>query len=331
MTLRSTSSSPSGARHLAVRALACLGAGALAAGSLVLATVDAAGAAAPPLKSANIPDYAGVLENSSSHSLYLLSTEKGSKLHCTGACASIWIPLVVRTSVKKVTAASAVKGKIGFVKRTSSSKQVTFNTYPVYTYTGDTGPNQSTGEGVAADGGVWHLLHASSKSAGSTPYATTLNAANIPATSYKGVLVNSSSHSLYVLSAEKGTTLKCTASCLKIWPPLLVTASTTKISLGGGVDGTIGFVARGAMKQVTFNSYPVYAYTGDNTAVESCGQGLSSYGGTWSLTNAAATTPTATPVTTATGGCGTSYGYGVATVSGNGRRSEVFRASRRHR
>jgi predicted lipoprotein with Yx(FWY)xxD motif len=310
MTLRSTSvTTSSAARRLAGRATACLGAGALAAGSLVLATAGTAAAAAPLLKSANIPNYAGVLENGSSHSLYLLSTEKGSKLHCTGPCTSTWIPVVVKSSVKKVMVASAVKGKIGFVKRSATTRQVTFNSYPVYTYTGDTGPNQSTGEGVAADGGVWHLLHASSKSAGATSYATTLSAANIPSTSYKGVLVNISSHSLYVLSAERGTTLKCTASCLAIWPPLLVAASTTKVSLGGGVDGTIGFVARGAMKQVTFNSYPVYTYSGDSTSLESCGQGVSSYGGNWSLTDAAATSPNTTQVTTATGGCNASYGY----------------------
>jgi predicted lipoprotein with Yx(FWY)xxD motif len=310
MTHRSPSlTTPTRARRLAVRATACLGASALAAGSLVLAVAAPAGAAAPLLKSANIPSYGGVLENGASRSLYLLSTEKGSKLHCTGSCASIWIPVVVKSSVKKVTVAATVKGKIGFVKRNGSTKQVTFNTYPVYTYTGDTGPNQSMGEGIAADGGVWHLLHASAKTAGSTSYATTLSAANIPSTSYKGVLVNSSSHSLYVLSAEKGATLKCTSSCLQIWPPLLVPASTTSVSLGGGVDGTIGFVARGAMKQVTFNSYPVYTYSGDSTTLEACGQGVSSFGGTWSLTDAAATTPGSTQVATASGGCGASYGY----------------------
>jgi predicted lipoprotein with Yx(FWY)xxD motif len=310
MTLRSSHSTPAThASRLTVRATACLGAGALAAASLVLAGAGPAAAATPLLKSANIPNYVGVLENSASRSLYLLSTEKGSKIHCTAACAATWIPLVVKSSVKSVSIAKGVKGKIGFVKRTAKAKQVTFNTYPVYAYTGDSGPNQSNGEGFAADGGVWHLLHAATKSTGATPYAPMLNAANIPTTSYKGVLVNGSSHSLYVLSAEKGTTLKCTGACLTTWPPLLVTSATTSVSLGAGVAGTIGFVARGSMKQVTFNSYPVYAYSGDAAATEACGQGIAADGGTWSLTNASATTANATQVVTASGGCGGTYGY----------------------
>ncbi len=311
MTTRSTQSPV--ALHVgrrAGRAAACLGAGALAAASLVLAGAGPAAAATPFLKSANVPNYAGVLENGASRSLYVLSIERGSKVHCTAACTATWIPLVVRSSVKSVSIGRSVKGKIGFVKRTAATKQVTYNTYPVYTYTGDTGPNQSTGEGVAADGGVWHVVHAATTSVGATPYATMLNAANIPSTSYKGVLVNGASHSLYVLSTEQGATLQCTAACLATWPPLLVTSATTSVSLGAGVDGTIGFVARGSKKQVTFNSFPVYTYSGDATGTEACGQGLTLGGGTWTLASAAATSAGATPVATATGGCsGSGYGY----------------------
>lgn len=310
MPFRSTHSTPTTRPgHRAARAAACLGAGALAAVSLVLAGAGPAAAATPLLKSANIPNYPGVLENSASRSLYLLSAEKGAKLHCTGACAATWIPLVVKSSVTSVAVAKTVKGKIGFVRRTATTKQVTVNAYPVYSYTGDTGPSESLGEGIAADGGVWHLLHAASRSPGATPYATILGAASLPTTTYKGVLVNGSSRSLYVLSAEKGATLRCTSACLATWPPLLVTSATTSVSLGAGVAGTIGFVARGSMKQVTFNSYPVYTYSGDAAAKEACGQGIAADGGTWSLTNASATTADATQVTTASGGCGGSYGY----------------------
>ncbi len=157
-------------RPRAARLTACLGASANAAASLVLAGAGPAGAASPLLKAGNVPNYRGVVEDSASRSLYLLSTEKGAKLHCTGACSSIWTPLVVRSSVRRIAVGEGVKGKIGFVRRTATTKQVTLNTYPVYTYTGDAGPNRSNGEGVAADGGVWHLLHASAASA--TPVAT---------------------------------------------------------------------------------------------------------------------------------------------------------------
>lgn len=293
--------------RLVTRAAACVGVGALGAASLALADAGPAGAAAPLLKSANIPAYAGVLESSSSFSLYLLSNEKGAKLHCTGSCLSTWKPLVVKASVKSVAVAATVKGKIGFVKRTSKTKQVTFNTYPVYSYLGDTGPNQSMGQDVTSNGGTWHLVHATAKSLGATPYLPTLNSTNVAAT-YKGVLANASLHSLYVLSAEKGGKLHCTGSCPTIWPPLLVPNATTSVPLGAGVKGTIGFVSRGSMKQVTFNTYPVYTYSGDSGPRQSCGENIAADGGTWTLASATATAASATPVSpVGSGGCGAGW------------------------
>jgi len=300
-------SSTTRASRLVARAAVSVGVGSLAAASLALAGAGPAGAAGPLLKSANIPAYAGVLENSTSFSLYVLSNEKGAKLHCTGSCLSTWKPLVVKSSVKSVTVARTVKGRIGFVKRTIKTKQVTFNTYPVYTYVGDTGPNQSMGQDVTSNGGIWHLVHAAAKSLGATPYLPALNSTNV-ATTYKGVLANTSLHSLYVLSAEKGGTLHCTGSCVSIWPPLLVPNSTTSVPLSAGVKGTIGFVIRGSMKQVTFNTYPVYTYSGDSGPSQSCGENIAADGGTWTLASATATAASATPVSpVAGGGCGAGW------------------------
>lgn len=304
-------SSTSLAGRLAVRTTACLGAGALAAASLVVVGSGTAAAAAPLLKSANVPSYAGALENNRSFTLYLLSNEKGGKLHCTGSCLATWTPLIVKSNVKTIAVPKNVKGKIGFVKRTATTKQVTFNTYPVYTYTGDTGPNQSTGQDVTSNGGIWHLLHAAAKTAGSTSYLPMLNTTNV-GTTYTGVLANAGGRTLYVLSAEAGGTLHCTGACMSTWPPLLVPSSATaaSVTLGNGVQGTIGFVTRGAMKQVTFNTYPVYTYTGDTGPSESCGESVTADGGVWTLTTAGATTATGTPVhPVGTGGCGTGYGY----------------------
>jgi predicted lipoprotein with Yx(FWY)xxD motif len=297
----SVRSSTSRTRRLTVRTGAFLGVGALAAASLALSGAGPAAAATPLLKSANIANYSGVLENAQSFSIYVLSVEKGAKLHCTGACLSTWRPLVVKSSVKAVSVAKSVKGKIGFVKRTATTKQVTFNSFPIYTFVGDSGPNQSNGEAVSGDGGVWHLAHAAARSAGGTAYAPILNATSV-GTTYTGVLANKASYSLYVLSSESGGTLHCNGSCLSTWPPLLVTAATTKISLGGGVDGTIGFVTRGSMKQVTFNNYPVYTYTGDTGPSQSCGENIKADGGTWTLASAAATSTSATPVAPVSGG-----------------------------
>ena len=103
------------------------------------------------------------------------------------------------------------------------------------------------------------------------------------------ILVDSSHRTLYLLSDEKSGHLHCTGACLTYWAPVLVPKATAKISLGPGVKGKIGFIARTrTMKQVTFNSYPLYRFSGDARAGESNGEGLVSFGGTWDVLRAAA-------------------------------------------
>src|ERR1019366_88242 len=128
----------------------------------------------------------------------ILSTEKNTKLHCVRHCLTVWPPLLVKSSTKSIKLGAGVSGKIGFVKRSSTKKQVTFNSYPVYVYSGDSGPKQSNGEGIHADGGTWTMVHASAKTASATPYARirpTLQSSNTYY--YSNVLANSSAYSLY--------------------------------------------------------------------------------------------------------------------------------------
>lgn len=148
-------------------ALSALAVGALGA-SVVVGT---AGAGPLAIDAASVPHFAGALVNQSSHSLYVLSSEKGGALKCAGACLSTWVPLEVSTSTTSVSLGAGVKGKIGFVARGKSKKQVTFNSYPLYTFAGDSGARQSHGEGVKALGGTWTLVRAAATTASATPFA----------------------------------------------------------------------------------------------------------------------------------------------------------------
>jgi predicted lipoprotein with Yx(FWY)xxD motif len=272
-----------------------------AAASVSLGTllVGASSAATPPfLKSDNVKGYSGVLANTSGRTLYVLSTEKNAKLHCVRHCLTTWPPLLVKTATTSVTLGAGVKGKIGFVKRSATKKQVTFNSYPVYVYSGDTGALQSNGEGIAANGGTWTMVHASATTVPGTPFARirpTLQ--SITTYYYAGVLANSAAHSLYLLSTEQGATLNCTGTCTSTWIPVEVTSDTAPVSHGPNVDGTVGFVSRGTgVWQLTFNSYPIYRYVGDTGATTTDGEGIVAFGGTWYLLNASATSATTTPV-----------------------------------
>ena len=172
------STSESTLRTMKVSRTARLAIVALAASALGATTVATfASASAPTIESANVPHFAGALVNQSSRSLYVLSDERGGRLHCTTSCLSSWLPLEVSTSVKTVSLGAGVKGKIGFVAR-GSKKQVTFNSFPIYTFVGDSGARQSHGEGIKAFGGTWTLIRA----AASTPSATPFNASAKPPT-----------------------------------------------------------------------------------------------------------------------------------------------------
>jgi predicted lipoprotein with Yx(FWY)xxD motif len=132
------------------------------------ATATLAGASGAQLQKITVKPYVGILANAKQHTLYVLSAEKGGSLHCKASCLSIWPPLLVKTAVTKLSLGAGVAGKIGFVKRSSTMKQVAFNGYPLYVFTGDSGPKQVNGQGIAADGGTWYLVNAAAKTASST-------------------------------------------------------------------------------------------------------------------------------------------------------------------
>lgn len=139
----------------------------LALGSLVaVAPVSAATlmSAGDPafLQAANVGTFGQVLTNSHGFTLYGLSDENGGKMACTGQCLQFWPPALVSKSVTKVSLGAGVTGAIGFVTRSATTKQVTFDGYPLYTFVKDTGAGQAHGEGISAFGGTWGLLRASS-------------------------------------------------------------------------------------------------------------------------------------------------------------------------
>ena len=121
------------------------------------------------LISITVTKYGSVLADRSRFTLYLLSTEAGTKLHCkSSACLATWPPLLI-TKGQKISIGSGVKGKVGTVARSSTTLQVTFSGYPVYTFAGDTGPAQTKGEGLVQFGGAWYMLHPAATSPGTTP------------------------------------------------------------------------------------------------------------------------------------------------------------------
>ena len=93
-----------------------------------------------------------ILTNSQGMTLYYRTTDVPPSTVCSGGCAGAWPPLVMSGSGAP-TSATSLSGKLTVVAD-ANGNQVEYNGHPLSTYSGDTGPGQTTGEGV---GGIWHV------------------------------------------------------------------------------------------------------------------------------------------------------------------------------
>jgi predicted lipoprotein with Yx(FWY)xxD motif len=129
------------------------------------------GATAAPL-SVHMTSLGSVLADSSGNTLYMLSSDTPTSTTCTGGCLTIWMPLVAPSSGAP-QAGAGVTATLGVFTRPDGTKQVTAGNHPVYTYSGDSGPGSTTGQGIQSFGGTWSALGASGSAAsGSSGGAT---------------------------------------------------------------------------------------------------------------------------------------------------------------
>jgi len=101
-----------------------------------------------------------VLTSAKGFTLYWFVPDTSTKSNCNGSCAQIWPPVK-----GPATAGTGVTGKLGTITRSDGSTQATYDGHPLYTYAADTAPGQANGNGINANGGVWHEMTASGATA----------------------------------------------------------------------------------------------------------------------------------------------------------------------
>lgn len=104
-----------------------------------------------------------ILTNDKGMTLYYFTADTPTKSACTGACASIW-PALLFSGSGSPTSATSLPGNLTVVQDANGA-QVEYNGHPLYTYSGDTAPGQTNGEGLF---GKWFVA------------TTTLAAASAP-------------------------------------------------------------------------------------------------------------------------------------------------------
>ncbi len=138
----------------------------------------------------------------------------------------------------------------------------------------------------------------------------TISSANVPGVGT--VLVNGQGMTLYLLSSEQGGKLTCTDDngCTKVWPDTELPAGVTSATAGSGVDASKLGTIKGSSGSlyVTYAGWPLYTFAHDTATGQAHGEGIVSFGGTWTTLTPAGTpvTPPAAPATSST----TAYNYG---------------------
>jgi predicted lipoprotein with Yx(FWY)xxD motif len=98
-----------------------------------------------------------ILTDGKGRSLYLFTPEKDGNVQTTPATLKVWQALVLPGAGAMAIGDPEVPGKLGAVTRPDGTRQVTYNEWPLYTFSGDTKPGDVNGQGVANQ---WFLVQA---------------------------------------------------------------------------------------------------------------------------------------------------------------------------
>jgi predicted lipoprotein with Yx(FWY)xxD motif len=93
----------------------------------------------PPAVRVKDDRFGFILQSSNKLPLYYWNREKaaGGKIRCTGECARVWPPLIVKSRSAVPSRMNKVNGKFAVVRRADGRLQVTFRGLPLYAYHDD--------------------------------------------------------------------------------------------------------------------------------------------------------------------------------------------------
>jgi predicted lipoprotein with Yx(FWY)xxD motif len=87
-----------------------------------------------------------VLTNTQGLTLYYFTSDSATQSACSGSCAKIWPPML-STGSGGPTSSTSLTGTLS-VQTDANGNQIEYNGHPLYTYSGDTAPHQTNGEGL---------------------------------------------------------------------------------------------------------------------------------------------------------------------------------------
>ncbi len=102
-----------------------------------------------------------VLVNGKGHTLYMFEPDNQNKVTCTKvSCTAVWPPVTLKQGEKPVAEGAVSQSMLGSVADPASSggRVVTYNGWPLYTYTADSRAGQAHGQALKLNGGLWYVI-----------------------------------------------------------------------------------------------------------------------------------------------------------------------------
>ncbi|MGW3570560.1 SCO0930 family lipoprotein [Streptomyces sp. NPDC000941] len=232
---------------------------------------DALTGPAKQLSVRDVPKLGSVVTDSKGWTLYRFDEDTSGaspKSSCNDACATKWPP--VPASDATVSTGIAEK-ELGSVTRADGTKQLTLGGWPVYRFAGDTKAGDTKGHGV---GGTWNALAPDGKPAGKK--AAQDNSLQLAVTSNAKlgkIVVDGQGMTVYRFDKDSAWPMKtgCLNACLETWKPVKP-VDTSKVA---GVDPKklTTFTRPDGSKQLAFDCWLLYTFTGDTKPGDTNGQG----------------------------------------------------------
>lgn len=123
-------------------------------------------AAAVKISARAIPGLGEVLVNSSGRTLYMFVPDHQKEVTCVKvSCTALWPPVILKAGQKPVAEGAVKQAMLGSVPNpaVSGERVVTYNGWPLYTYTPDIRPGLATGQALNLNGGLWYVMSPAGK------------------------------------------------------------------------------------------------------------------------------------------------------------------------
>jgi predicted lipoprotein with Yx(FWY)xxD motif len=96
-----------------------------------------------------------VLTTAQGQTIYWFAIDTPTMSNCTGSCLTYWPPVL---GMPSAGGGASLSGSLGTITRSNGQVQATYDGHPLYTYKGDVGAGQVTGNGLNLSGGLWWAM-----------------------------------------------------------------------------------------------------------------------------------------------------------------------------